>query len=286
MATTGIQVIETFLSLIPRCLKPVMFRIAVRFGRRLYHNIIRIPFNLVLKVYSRMSLNEAHALQFVNSIHSVHAPHLLDYAADTERVYTLMTWIDGECIADIWDELTATDKDRIVVELRTQLRAMHNQTTSRQRTIAFASGQPIWDPRVPWVAEEPQIFHTCQDFFRQVWLGLEFPRFKDTLRPAILPLVQREDVPIVFCHAEILPKNLILPGGLKEWREGSSPLRIIDWEYAGWMPLPWEALKATWMCFDRDEDEWYRMMREVFDESAAELEADWLWRTKSGIPIV
>ncbi|KAI0369972.1 hypothetical protein BV20DRAFT_912680, partial [Pilatotrama ljubarskyi] len=73
---------------------------------------------------------------------------------------------------------------------------------------------------------------------------------------------------------DVLPKNLILPGGSDKWRAGSTQLYLIDWEFAGWTPLPWEALKATWLVVDPEEDDWYDMMMRVFRESLAEL--DWL----------
>ncbi|OSD06729.1 protein kinase subdomain-containing protein PKL [Trametes coccinea BRFM310] len=289
------RIIQFALWLVPARWKPLVFRwaarISARHGHQVQFNIYRLPFNLVLKttLYADVgaNANEAEALHFLRGIHGVRAPQLVDCAADKDTAYTLMTWIDGDCCEDIWDKLTTSDKDRIVDELHTQLVHLHQQSMSHcNGTICAASGAPIYDPRLPWLQDDPRIFHSCREFFEQVWLGLDAPKNRDTIRPAIQPLVEREGLPIVFCHGDLLPKNLILPGGLERWRIGTAPLCLIDWEYAGWMPLCWEALKATWLVVDPDEDEWYGMMKRVFKESAAELEADWLWRSKSGITIL
>ncbi|PIL36584.1 hypothetical protein GSI_00273 [Ganoderma sinense ZZ0214-1] len=255
-------------------------------GHKLYTSIFRLPFNLVLKSSLETTPNEACGLQIARSIHGVHAPLLIDHVSTSGGSYTLMTWIDGDCCSDIWESLTPADKTRIVSELRSQIGIMRQQTVGRSHSICATLGGFVSDPRIPWVREEPCIFSCPTDFFKQMWIGLDFPRIRETVKLTIQPLVDRDDVPIVFCHGDMLPKNLILPGGLVGWRSGSTPVHLIDWEYSGWVPLPWEALKATWLVCDRDEEEWYRMMRDVFLESLAELEVDWLWRTKSNIPIL
>ncbi|KAI0788110.1 hypothetical protein C8Q74DRAFT_1255767 [Fomes fomentarius] len=59
------------------------------------------------------------------------------------------------------------------------------------------------------------------------------------------------------------------------WRRGG-PVQLrstcLFGSTAGWMPLPCAALKATQSVFDRDGDDWYEMMMDVFFESSAELE--------------
>ncbi|KAA1477862.1 protein kinase subdomain-containing protein PKL [Dentipellis sp. KUC8613] len=286
------QIIRFILEWLPTRFKAALFnliiRISARCGFQLYHNIYRLPFGLVMKTTSDTNASEAHALRFIESIQGVHAPRLVAYASNAAKAYIIMTWVEGDCCSDIWDTLTSADKSRIVAELRTQFRCLRNQTINRRRAICAASGAPISDPRVPWLREdsEARVIHSTREFFEQVWPGLEWCRHSDTLLPALRPLIEREDVPIVFCHGDTLPKNILLPGGLEKWRSGSAPLCLIDWEFAGWAPQPWEALKATWLVIDPEEDEWYALMKEVFAEEEADLEADWLWRSKSGVTII
>ncbi|KAF4593337.1 hypothetical protein EYR38_009051 [Pleurotus pulmonarius] len=288
------RLVKTILSLLPGGFKARLFRLATRIsafcGFQIQYNVYRLPFNIIMKTSSYPNPNEAQALRIVESFQGVEAPRLIDYVEASDMTYVLMTRIKGVCTADIWESLTPSDKDKIVAELRMRLNVLQEQTKNRHPAISSAMETPIRDPRIPWLWEDdPRIIYSSREFFQQVWLGLDFPHHADTLRPAILPLVERQGVDIVFCHGDILPKNIMLPGGLEMWRSGSAgPLVLIDWEYAGWMPSSWEALKATWLTFEIEEDEdgWYGMMKEVFREDAAVLEADWLWRSTSGIPIV
>ncbi|KAL1951068.1 hypothetical protein VTO73DRAFT_217 [Trametes versicolor] len=286
------RIIRALLAVLPAWMKSRLFKWAasfsVRRGSQLYPHIYRLPFNLLLKI--SQNINEARALRFVESLEGVHAPRLVGHAPTGDdkhyTTYTLMTWVDGDCASHIWDTLTPADKTRIVHELRTQVARMRKHTIGDLHGICAASGGIISDPRIPWLREEPEVIESSPQFFKHVWLGLDISWNVDTIRPAIQPLIEREDIPVVFCHGDILPKNIILPGGLEKWRAGSESAVLIDWEYAGWMPLPWEALKATWLITERDEDEWYTLMKEVFVEEEVELETDWLWRSKSRIVIL
>ena len=282
-------IVRRLLRIFPAALKPSLYntlaRISSFFGGSPYRHIYCLPFNLALKTSVRSRLVEADALRFVGSLDRINAPLLIDSASTPRISYILFTWIDGDCCSEIWEQLTPSDKEKMVEDLRSQLSALRLQTITHDHVICSASGDPIEDPRVPWLDDDPRVFTSYREFMEQVWLGLKFPRNRDTLYPLLKPFVERDDVPIVFSHGDLLPKNLIISGGLAQWRSDHRPLGIIDWEHAGWMPLPWEVLKATWLVFDR-EDGWYKMMTQVFPELHTELEMDWQWRLRSGIPIV
>ncbi|PPQ92604.1 hypothetical protein CVT25_007295 [Psilocybe cyanescens] len=169
----------------------------------------------------------------------------------------------------------------IVQDMKSQYSAMHQQTSTRDHIICSASGGSIEDPRLPWLEDVPDAtFSSSCQFMEQVWVGLNNNRTPRSLYQMLIPLIQR-DTSIVFTHGDALPKNIIMPGGLELYRRGHSRLCIIDWEYAGWMPEPWEALKATRLICDRNEEEWYRMMREVFPDQCEVLDAEWEWRIQT-----
>ncbi|KAH8091770.1 protein kinase subdomain-containing protein PKL [Cristinia sonorae] len=281
------MIIRTLLRLIPQRLKLLLYGFATRYGIPISPGIHRLPCGLVLKITSNDPTgNEAAGLGFIQSLQGVNAPHLIDVVCTPSAAYLLSTWISGDCCGEIWEQLTESDKERLVAELRTQFSAIRRQTADRRQLICTASGAPICDPRIPWFSEEsPRVLSSCQDFLAEVWVGLTLSSNIETIRPIIQPLIERQDIPIIFCHGDLLPRNLILPGGLKCWRAGSTAVFLIDWEYSGWMPVPWEALKATWLCCDY-ENEWYVMMRRVFPESLVDLDADWEWRSKSRITIL
>ncbi|KAH7883399.1 protein kinase subdomain-containing protein PKL [Phlebopus sp. FC_14] len=280
------------------CLVPSSWRISIykawienhRITTALYHNVYRLPFGLVLKTGRKYPHVEADALRFVNTLSGIHAPYLIDAVFDGNTTFLLTNWIGGDCVTDdhVWDAMTVEDWARLEQQLRSQLGSMRRQTlmSHADQAICNASGGPIDDPRIPWVAREnPRIFTSSRDFAAEVWTGLHWPSNCDTLLPLLKPLIERDDVPIVFSHGDILPKNMILPGGLNCWRTSGEMVCIIDWEYAGWMPIFWDALKATWMGVDVD-DFWMQFGRRVFPEFIEELEADWEWRSRSQVLIL
>ncbi|PPQ92603.1 hypothetical protein CVT25_007296 [Psilocybe cyanescens] len=282
------KLVKSLLSVFPKALKPHLFEMLVKtssfIGWSPYHNIFCLPFKLVMKTTDRAV--EADALRFVASLRGIDAPTLIDFSSAPGKTYILSTWIDGDCVSDIWERLTLLDKEMIVQDMKSQYSAMRQETSTRDHVICSASGVSIEDPRVPWLEELPDAtFSSSRQFMEQVWVGLNNDRTPRPLYQMLIPLIQR-DTPIVFTHGDALPKNIILPGGLELYRRGHSRLCIIDWEYAGWMPEPWEAIKATWLVSDRDEEEWYRMMREVFPDQCEVLDAEWEWRTQLRITIL
>ncbi|TCD65017.1 hypothetical protein EIP91_003338 [Steccherinum ochraceum] len=251
-------------------------------------NIFRLPYSLVLKLaHFDPNGNEGSGLRLVSSVSNGLTPQLIDYVATEHETYVLMEWIDGVSAADVWDDLTSSDKERIVTEVRDQVHSLRRLLPNPHHppAICAASGHSIDDPRIPWHRDDPRVLFSCREFFQQVWLGMAFPSMSPALKATMQPYIDRE-LPVVFCHGDLLPRNLLLPGGLQAWRAGTQRLYLIDWEYCGWMPQPWEALKATWLVVDRDEDEWYGLMRKAFPEDAGDLDADWEWRCRSGIAIV
>ncbi|KAL6301758.1 hypothetical protein BKA93DRAFT_738227, partial [Sparassis latifolia] len=175
---------------------------------------------------------------FVNTLREIHIPQCIDAVSTQEKSYLLTTWVEGDCAADVWDDLTPLDKQRIAEDLRHQFGSMRLQTRCpNHRIICNASGGPIDDPRVPWVAQENlRTFSSCQQFAEEV------------------PFIERNDVPIIFSHGDLLPKNIIFPESLSRWRLGHGTICIIDWEYTGWMPEYWDPLKATWLECEPDTE--------------------------------
>jgi thiamine kinase-like enzyme len=100
-----------------------------------------------------------------------------------------------------------------------------------------------------------------------------------------MPFIERDDVPIAFCHCDIGPPNLIFPGGLERWRAGQSSVCMIDCEYGAWMPVYWEALKTVFIVYDK-KDEWFDMAKRIFPEHAEMIDADWEWQCQTGTTLV
>lgn len=287
------QILRSIISLIPATLRVLFYRLWINVHRRLhgaelYCSVYRLSFGLVLKPLNRNGTSvEADALRVVNSLQGVHAPHLVDSVMAGTTNYMLSTWIEGQSVGEIWDDLSPTDKDLLVSQLRVQFAALRSQAMSTTHPICNASGGPIIDPRIPWFQDhDPRILTRSKDFAAEVWCGLDGPRNSVTLKPLIQPIIEQQDVPIVFSHGDLLPRNLVIPGSLKAWREGGLPVHLIDWEYAGWMPTYWDPLKATWLECDPTDTEWVDMVRQIFPENGRELDIDWEWRSHSRVLIL
>lgn len=96
----------------------------------MYHDIFRLPFGLVLKVVTKPSYVEADALRFVSTLRDIHVPRYIDSVSNQYKSYLLTTWVEGDCVGDVWDDLTASDKGRLAHDLRHQLGSMRLQTRS------------------------------------------------------------------------------------------------------------------------------------------------------------
>ncbi|TFK20929.1 hypothetical protein FA15DRAFT_624719 [Coprinopsis marcescibilis] len=275
-----------------------LISIGERRGWRIHPGIYRLPFGLVVK-RSPFDVQrvEAAALHFLESdTRDVSHPLLIDAVSTDERVavrdetrrttYTIMTFISGDTACDVMDDsFTPNDWARLEMDLRKQLDALRLHTSQQSHEICNAAGGIVYDPaRLSWVAEEQLRLATAKEFFSQLWPGLSIPRNRDTIRPVIQPLIDKP-IPISFCHADLVPRNLIFPGGLDAWRAGRSRVCIIDWEYAGWMPEPWDAIKSI-LILGEEDDPWLPFVKRVFPGYDEYLEAEMLWRSKSGMMII
>lgn len=234
---------------------------------------------------------DAAALQLLerNRISGISFPYLVDCVTNGKATYMLSTFIEGDNVSSTIEHFSPKDWKRLAVDVGQQLLALRQQTSigpdsPGRPLIATAAGGIINDPRVSWIAEQGTNPKSAHDFLSQVWIGLDLPHNRNTIRPIIQPLVEIP-VPIVFCHGDVYPRNMIFPGGLNAWREGKSRICLIDWEFSGWMPAPWEAIKATWIECDQDT-EWMLAMRDAMPEFTEYMDVDWLWRSKSNIMLI
>ncbi|KAF6761382.1 protein kinase subdomain-containing protein PKL [Ephemerocybe angulata] len=288
--------IKGILQILPASLKRKFYasitRMGARWGLRIHPSVWRLPFGLLLKM-SRSNSDEGvpdvegAALQFLDtSIRGVNFPRLVDRVQGTAgRSFILSTYVSGIDGCDAVDLFSEDDWARLEGDLHDQLKSLQRQTCSSNHKICNAAGGIIDDPRIVRVAEQNIDITSTENFWRQVWSGLDFPRNRDTIRPRIEPLMQRA-VPIVFCHGDLFLRNFIFPGGLDEWRAGRSRICLVDWEFAGWMPAPWDALKSTFVECESSDSPWIQTVKRILPNYDEYLDADWLWRSKSGVTMV
>ncbi|KAJ3509506.1 hypothetical protein NMY22_g16267 [Coprinellus aureogranulatus] len=269
-----------------------LFAWAKRRGWGVHPLVCHLPLGIALKTTKDSPQDvDASALRFLESrnISGLNYPCLIDYTAYGGQTHMLSTFIAGDNVSSVLEHFSLDDWMRLEIDVQQQLRSLRRQTSTSQDSLGYpaianAAGGIINDPRISWVAEEGLEVRTTEDFLSQVWPGLDLPHNQDTIRPTIQPLIKRP-VPVAFCHGDVYPRNMILPGGLAAWREGKSRICFIDWEFSGWMPEPWEALKATWIEYEEDT-EWMVAVRNVMPEFKEYLQADWIWRTQSNMMLI
>lgn len=57
-----------------------------------------------------------------------------------------------------------------------------------------------------------------------------------------------DDRPVVFTHADLNRRNIMVSSSEDGVESKSRVISIIDWDQSGWYPVDWEWLKAQWMC--------------------------------------
>jgi hypothetical protein len=280
------------MSVLPLSWRFALYSVTLYFVTRLGLALIpgklgRLPLNLLVKKAD--NANEAAALRQLDVYRGLHAPILLDAASRGGSFYILTNFVPGDRVSRVWESMTAADKANLVLDLRDQFDALAHQSSRQCVAISNAEGGVINDPRISWLAEfRPRVIHSTRDFFIEAWRWSLPLQNRDRLRPHIEPLINGsgdglDDVK--FCHGDLHPANLIFPGGLENWRNGQSRVCIVDWEFAGWMPAPWEALKASFLLVD-DDEEWLALIRDVFPAATQHLDADWQWRLLSNVGFV
>ncbi|KLO11783.1 hypothetical protein SCHPADRAFT_452890 [Schizopora paradoxa] len=292
----GHRLLKGILSVTPARWKLALYRfiydLYLKFASDTRSRVVEMPyFGLALKRRSEDGKhNETDALRFVNTRLAglVEAPLWIDSVfllGVDQYTWNLMTHIQGDLVCDVWDQLTEEDKEKLVQQLKIQVDpdAMHAATTSLSRPISDVEGRPILDVRIPWMGqdEEAVVFESTKAFARKVWPTTPL---ETDLADFVRPFIEREGVPIVFSHGDLLPKNLILPGGLSSWRK-EGRVCIVDWDTACWAPLYWDALKATWLLAAPDAP-WILFMRRVFPGCKDALDNDWEWRSRTRITIL
>ncbi|KAJ8473228.1 hypothetical protein ONZ45_g2007 [Pleurotus djamor] len=287
------RTIRFLLACLPDALKLRMYGFIHALATRkkwhdLHPSILRLPFSLVLKVSEDHSvINESAALKLLETenIQGINAPFLVDNVVGPNSSFLLSTFMCGDqCGRAMANEmLLPSDWDRLILDLRDQFESLHAQTISNDHVICNAAGLIPNDPRALWIAERNADVSSVEKFFKQIWIGLDGPKQK-AIRPVIEPLIAQSSS-LVFCHGDLAPRNLIFSDGLQSWRDGRSRVAIIDWEYAMWATQPWEALKSI-VCVPYPDDEWVLAVRRIFPSSNAYLDAELLWRAKSGVMLI
>ncbi|KAK0612692.1 hypothetical protein DIS24_g12020 [Lasiodiplodia hormozganensis] len=175
-----------------------------------------------------------------------------------------MDYIEGDCLEDVWPDMSPEQKKGIALELK--------EILIRMRKYVSEDGEE-WDIEPPEGVgigvhglvrdlrrhDSKTGFH-CEDeatFNEFLLAGL--PKSTPSDKREQLANGLRSDHRICFTHADLSTRNIIV--------KGDKIQALLDWEYGGWYPEYWEYVKFLYS-HDKHKD-WKNYMHLIFPENYA-----------------
>ncbi|KAF2013356.1 hypothetical protein BU24DRAFT_349865 [Aaosphaeria arxii CBS 175.79] len=209
---------------------------------------------LLVKYGTEITIAEAQCLLFIRRKlpETVPVPEVFGWRKDGDQVFIYMELVDGVTLENSWETLVEDDRLAICHHLRHMIdswRSLENNITPQ--FIGHVGKQPLLDivfTDTSSPAAGP--FSSVSEFHD--WFTSTFGPYRHVPVEDIPTHPYRsflpDDVPIVFTHADLHPRNIIVSSG-------PSPrvVAIVDWHQAGWYPSSWEYCKARWTALSGGE---------------------------------
>ncbi|EPS41439.1 hypothetical protein H072_4673 [Dactylellina haptotyla CBS 200.50] len=169
------------------------------------------------------------------------APEIYGWRTEGNQVFLYLEYITENQLEEVHHELGTESRSKINSQIRSiktaLLRLRQNPT---QEFLGSIGGQPLPDTACEdddnLAGPPPSVaaFH-C-------WLtDRALKRFPDPEPTKPLREMLPDNVPIVFSHCDLHPKNILVSPA-----EPSKIVAIVDWHQSGWYPSYWERCKAEW----------------------------------------
>ncbi|EJF59711.1 kinase-like protein [Dichomitus squalens LYAD-421 SS1] len=215
--------------------------------------VIQVGENVVVKVAQHLDYDEHGVLEFLEQhVPNIAAPRPLGLIAIGPTSFMFMTKIPGATLETRWPSLPADAKAHI--------RCLLDQQLSDLRTLDLPPGSPLGSPvgrrlckdvrrdervSITPIYSEPQF----NDFLLDSPTSRASSSYKEWLHSML-----RADHRVVFTHADIHPRNIMVVDGPRGVVELSG---ILDWEASGFYPEYWEQLKALNTRSVKDDSDWW-----------------------------
>ncbi|EGD85709.1 hypothetical protein H112_06624 [Trichophyton rubrum D6] len=241
------------------------------FGIPFDHNIVQLPFGLLMKWTDRTNLEEVAAMQMVAAA-GIPAPKFLCCGEHPNQPFNrtfsiLMTRLPGITLENSDDLLQVEGEEPWLEELKTCVDAMRQWSPPEKLFTGSVLRTPILSQRVPRHIMGP--FTTQEDLYDYLFSAASahgFPskeKFQETLVEA--RKIYERPHRVVFTHGDFKAHNILVDndGHLSGF---------LDWESAGWYPEYWEFTTA--MRFGRNSW-WYQVAAWMGgDQYSQELSSD------------
>ncbi|KAJ4988693.1 phosphotransferase [Stagonosporopsis vannaccii] len=218
-----------------RVITPEEFAQATKFDR--FVPVYKIDAHTVVKTGDCVRLAEAEAMKLVREKTTIPVPKVHNAYINDATGYPLivMDFIEGECLADVWDGFDDGQKEEIIFQLRhyfSQLREIKGTFIGSVDGTAcedqlFTDVPSAFGPYKDEAAFNEGIIAALKAMSSGGWL--------ETICDMVSSLRGHE---IVLTHGDISPRNIMV--------HGSKVVAILDWELSGYYPEYWEHSKALY----------------------------------------
>ncbi|OSX62482.1 hypothetical protein POSPLADRAFT_1142796 [Postia placenta MAD-698-R-SB12] len=222
-----------------------------------------LPFGLVLKITNDPSTaHEGHIINFIREHTSIPVPHVVAAIAWYDRRFVLMKRVHGDNLQAVWRHLDTEQRANIVEQLRSFVLQLRALKSSHGPAVCGLNGAATIDSRVSSYPIGP---FADESAFNDGLIDAAEPYLCEEILADVRSRM-RDDHQIMFTHADLAPRNILVRGG--------TIVAVVDWEEAGWYPEHWEFVRAMYFPMARPRDEaWMRAIRDFIPE---DYEKDWL----------
>lgn len=199
--------------------------------------VYKIDAKTVVKTGDSVRLAEAAAMTLVRKHTSIPVPEIYNAYIDpaTGHARIVMEFVEGERLAEAWDNFDADQKQQVLEQLRNFMSQLRNM---KENFIGSVDG----------TACEDQLFSEDIGAYGPYKDESEFndgiiTALKDTLTSGWVDkvcdmVIALKGHDIVMTHGDLSPRNIIV--------QGTKVVAILDWEMSGFYPEYWEYVKALY----------------------------------------
>ncbi|TDL20704.1 hypothetical protein BD410DRAFT_871334 [Rickenella mellea] len=201
-------------------------------------------------------------MRFVTQHTQIPVPYVWLQVQIFDVYYTFMTRINGKCLQDIWPNLSHSDRELIVRQLRNFMQQLRSIPPPPRSNICSILGGRVCCYRL-FDRELSGPFRDEQHLNAQLRNG----RSIDTFPPEVA-VSHNKIHPLVLTHNDFFPRNIMV--------SGTNVTAVLDWECAGWFPSHWEYCKSVnWGKSWRPELlEWVPWVEQIIEPFYEEAKAD------------
>jgi Phosphotransferase enzyme family len=176
----------------------------------------------------------------------IRAPCIRRIIAYQGNAYCVMERIHGSTLEDAWTKLGWFRTVQLALQLRRFIRLLRSVTSSTAGSLATGDCRSFWlEDRYGLPARSSPGDLTS---FIQFWVGFTSMRkaMEAAAHVSVDPKRRRPLIPetFVFTHHDLAPRNILLASSGQLW--------LLDWDYAGFYPVPFEY--ASMQNFDMPQD--------------------------------